>query len=219
MLSGQSSTIVVEPVVVAGSDKGFALWPTLGLWDQVLVPLHGAMSDVDAGSAVHTLLWWLDEDVDPDSATSADGLVATTLDAFDRNPGVDDPGSTLLRFSDPATGTTFETGCCFGLTDRGRVHDTLGDRSDEVTSGLGHTPDVRLTVHGDTVRLDADTSDPDSPVLHSTREALGDQVTRVEERLDAFVGRVADWATDHAPAHRDRLAASVARILRTRHGA
>ncbi|MFD7862389.1 hypothetical protein [Streptomyces sp. NPDC059783] len=187
--------IVMQPVVEAYSPEGFDLWPTAVAGPSGFLPLHSALSSAEVGSAVMCIAKC--NDIDPDG---------------DRPPRPADPlGSFLhglltfdtpfasggLEVTDPSSGHAFLPGCCDGLEDWRDWYRLIEDGH---TLTFGHEPVSPVAEHvGATVRLTANTDQPNSPVIELPATDLRALLAGVEQSLLGFLDRAAAWALVHLP--------------------
>ncbi|WP_125775821.1 hypothetical protein [Antribacter gilvus] len=197
---------MIDPVIEVAGERGFDLWPVLGHRRLTYLALHGGLSDRETGSAVYEILHWFHTDDDGAPATSVDSYLQHALGPYDPE-GTQPLAMGGLRFTDATTGVTILPGCCYSIDERIEVYGVLDGGTE---CWLGHSPDGRLTICDGVVEIVQDTDEPSRGLIRATEGDLRAGMADVEAKLSAFVGRVADWALEHAPAHADRLAEVVA---------
>ncbi|MFI5904115.1 hypothetical protein [Streptomyces cyaneofuscatus] len=198
----------MEPVLEVLAPDGFGLWPVARTTSGFL-PLGGALSSAEVGTAVMSIAGCNDIDPDgdrPPRPAMAPGSFLHGLLTFD-----DLFAAGGLRVTDHSTGVTFLPGCCDGLEDR-RDWDRLADRGGLL--GFGHTPVSPVAERfGDTVRLTVDAERSDSPVIELPVSELRRLLTGVERDLTGFLDLADVWAARYLPGHRAPVTAALARVL------
>ncbi|MFG2302709.1 hypothetical protein [Actinacidiphila glaucinigra] len=200
--------IVVQPVLEIGTTDGFALWPVAEWKPFTFMPLHGALSAAEVGTAVTTVAasnqWQADDETAPTRSVDPVGhFVRGLVDAED----VQAPGG--LQVTDTAGGAALRPGCCGGLEEwRGTWRDVLDGGGD---AWLGHDPSPLAERHGDAVRLTVDAGRDDSPAFEVAVDVLRRGVAGAERDLAGFLGAAAHWAAVRLPEHAPGLVAALAR--------
>ncbi|MCI4146124.1 MULTISPECIES: hypothetical protein [unclassified Streptomyces] len=204
-----SRVIVLQPVLEVAASPGFALWPVAGIEPYGFLPLSGALTPAEVGTAVMSI------------AAHNDVVPA----ADDSSPRPEDPlGSFLhglltmddlfvsggLRVTDTASGVTLLPGCCNGLEERGDWLDVL-DGSGWAT--FGHDPSPLAERHGDAVRLTVDADRDDSPVIECTAGDLRRLLTGAERDLTEFLDLATAWTARQLPGHITPVISALARAL------
>ncbi|RPF21441.1 hypothetical protein [Myceligenerans xiligouense] len=200
--------LTVEAVLEVPAETDFVLWPTSGIRELTYMRLHGAMTDVEVGSAIRALMEWT-YDVYADREASIDRYLETGLAPPSRQDEVRETEGGL-RFADPQQGVTIDVGCCAGLDDRESVYNFLDGAPNW---SAGHDPSPSGYRADGLVRIVQDETDEASESLVCTEAELRRELVSVETDLVAFVDLVAQWATRHAPAVGEALAAEIARAL------
>ena len=201
--------IVVQPVLEVYAPDDFALWPVAGTEPYGFMPLSGALTPAEVGTAVMRIARC--NDVGPESegqpARPADPIGAflhgllTMDDLFV-------PGG--LRVTDTATGVTLLPGCCNGLEERGAWLEVLdGDG----WASFGHDPSPSAERLGGRVRLAVDVDRDDSPVIELSTGELRRLLAGAERDLADFLGLAATWAARQLPGHALQVTAALARAL------
>lgn len=188
--------------------EGFDLWPVAEAEPYGFLPLSGALSPAEVGTAVMAIAacndWAPDGGLPP---RPADPLAAflhgllTVEDLF---------ASGGLRVTDTVHGRTLVPGCCNGIDERsdwGEVVDGSGRAS------FGHDPSPLAERRGERVRLTVDADQDDSPVIELPVTELRGLLSRAERDLAQFVHLVGPWAARHVPGHAAATTAAVARAL------
>ncbi|MGA5816808.1 hypothetical protein ACPC54_02920 [Kitasatospora sp. NPDC094028] len=208
--------ISMRPVLEVHDTDGFSLWPTAAEPTGQLV-LDGRLTPEQVGTAVHRLAEL--NDVDPEPAEERGPRPADPLGAFLHGLLTMDLYITGgLYVTDPATGTVFEPGCCYGLEewrDWHRVVDGSG------VAWFGHDPQTigeapRAARLGRLVRLTQAPDDPGSPVIELSLDELRRLLAGVERDLGDFLRLVARWAERQLPGHAAAVTAALARALELR---
>ncbi|MFD3973469.1 hypothetical protein [Streptomyces cyaneofuscatus] len=126
--------ITMEPVLEVYAPDGFGLWPVAGTTSGFL-PLGGALSSAEVGTAVMAIAGCNDVDPDgdrPPRPSTAPGSFLHGLLTFD-----DLFAAGGLRVTDHSAGVTFLPGCCDGLEDRLDWHRPADHGG---LLGFGHAP-------------------------------------------------------------------------------
>ncbi|MFG2846409.1 hypothetical protein ACGF12_25025 [Kitasatospora sp. NPDC048296] len=200
----------MQPVLEIRTPDGFTLWPTGAHKPYEFLVLDGTLTPEEVGTAVWLLA--ATNDVDPEEGE-------------DRGPRPDDPLGALLhglltmeylfapggfRVTDTTTGAVLEPGCCNGLEewrDWLEVTDGCGE------AGFGHDPDAGAERLGRVVRLTADTSEANSPVIELPVEELRRLIAGAEQDLRDFVRLAGGWAELQLPERGAAVTAALARAL------
>ncbi|MFI1968490.1 hypothetical protein BLA24_05410 [Streptomyces cinnamoneus] len=203
--------IVLQPVLEIQSRDGFALWPVAALEPYTFLPLSGALSQAEVGTAVMSIAAC--NDMDPEGDDGPLSQRATDpLGAFLHGLLTMDPlfASGGLRMTDTATGVTLLPGCCNGLEERGDWGEVLdGDG----WASFGHDPSPVAERLGGTVRLTVDAEQDDSPVIETTVTGLRPLLAGVERDLTDFLRLVDAWAARHLPDHAVPVTTALVRAL------
>ncbi|MFB8393916.1 hypothetical protein [Streptomyces yangpuensis] len=200
--------IILQPVLEVGQCRGFTLWPVAEAEPYDFLPLSGALSPAEVGTAVMSIAAC--NDCEPDDGRPprpADPLGAflhglLTMDDLFASGG--------LRVTDSVHGTTLVPGCCNGIDERSDwavVVDGSGSAS------FGHDPSPFAERRDGRVRLTVDAERDDSPVIELPVTELRRQLSRAERDLADFMRLVGPWASRHIPGHAEATTAAVARAL------
>lgn len=229
--------IVMQPVLEIYTPDGFDLWPVAEVEPFGFLPLSGALSPAEVGTAVMRVADYNDVNGTDDASAEAASASAPLSAPFsasdsdsdsDLSPRPPDPlGSFLhglltcehviasggLRVTDDSTGVTFQPGCCDGLEDWRDWHRLVDDDGHGLV-GFGHDP-VSPTAErfGDTVRLTMNMEQSDSPVIELGVSELRHLLTGVERDLTAFLALAAAWSSEHLPSHHTAVTSAIARAL------
>ncbi|MFJ3104047.1 hypothetical protein [Streptomyces sp. NPDC086835] len=202
--------ILLQPVLEVYRSADFALWPVADVERYGFMPLSGALTPSEVGTAVMRIAECNDVEAEPDDhppPKPADPLGAflhglLTLDDLFTAGG--------LRVTDTDAGVTLLPGCCNGLEERGDWFDVLdGDG----WASFGHDPSPLAERRGDTVRLPVDVERDDSPVIELPAEELRRLLAGAERDLADFLDLAAAWAVRQLPRHGRRVTAALARAL------
>ncbi|WTX00287.1 hypothetical protein OG216_06775 [Streptomycetaceae bacterium NBC_01309] len=189
--------------------EGFALWPVAEIASMSYLPLNGALSPAEVGTAVMRIAEC--NDIDPEHD--------------DRPPRPADPlGSFLhglltfdnlfaaggMRVTDSSRGATFLPGCCSGLEDWPDWREVV-DGSGHAC--FGHDPDPCAERLGDTVRLTVDAGRSDSPVIEVSVAELRNLLDGAERDLTNFLALAAEWVSRYLPGHRAGVMGALGRVL------
>ncbi|MFD6225809.1 hypothetical protein ACFWFZ_02830 [Streptomyces sp. NPDC060232] len=200
--------IVIQPVLEIQARDGFALWPVAGAEPYAFLPLSGALSPAEVGTAVMSIAAC--NDCEPDDGRPprpADPLGAflhglLTMDDLFASGG--------LRVTDTAHGRTLLPGCCNGMDERSDWAEVVDGSG---WASFGHDPSPLAERLGDRVRLTVDTEQDDSPVIELQVTRLRHLLARAERDLRHFTHLVGPWAARHVPDHAAATTAAVARAL------
>lgn len=199
----------MQPVLEMYTPDGFDLWPVAETEPFGFLPLGGALSPAEVGTAVMRIAAC--NDIDPDGdrpprpADARDAFLhgLLTFDTLFAAGG--------LRVTDTSTGVTFLPGCCDGLEDWRDWHRFLDGGN---LLGFGHDPVSPVAERtGDNVRLTVNAEQTDSPVIGLPVAELRHLLAGVEHDLTAFFALAADWAARYLPDRRAPVVAALARVL------
>lgn len=201
--------IVLQPVLETCATDGFALWPVAEPGACGFLPLSGALSAAEVGTAVMRIAECNSVDLEGDGRPqrSADPLGhflrgLLTLDELFVAGG--------LRVTDTTTGVVLSPGCCNGLDERGdwlEVIDGAGRAS------FGHDPSPFAERAGDVVRLTVDAEQQGSPVIELPLTDLRGLIADAERDLIAFLHLAAEWAALHLRDYAEPVRTALARAL------
>ncbi|WP_431953479.1 hypothetical protein [Actinacidiphila sp. bgisy167] len=199
--------IVVQPVLELATADGFALWPVAERAPFTFMPLHGAMSEAEVGTAAMTIAAYNHVRVDDEAPPTrpldpVEYFVKALLDGRD----VQAPGG--LQVADPLGGVVLRPGCCNGLEEWRDWFDVLDGPGH---AGFGHDPSPLAERHGDTVLLTVDTQRDDSPVLAVDIDVLRRGIEGAERDLAGFLRAAAAWAAARLAGHAVPVVAALAR--------
>ncbi|MCX4581902.1 hypothetical protein [Streptomyces sp. NBC_01481] len=200
--------IVVQPVLEIYRPDGFALWPVAEFEAYGFLPLSGALSPAEVGTAVMRIADYNNVDPEDDSPPRPADPLGAFLHGLLTMDDVLSPGG--LRVTDTATGITLLPGCCNGLEER---HDWLEVLDGDGGGYFGHDPTPLAERLGDSVRLTVDAERDDSPVIELPAAELRHLLAGAERDLADFLGLAADWAAQHLPNHATSLTVALARAL------
>ncbi|ALV31143.1 hypothetical protein [Streptomyces sp. CdTB01] len=194
--------LIVNAVLETPDTADFSLWPVAELAPYQFMALSGSMSPLQVGSALARLVDYNTHSGDDDRPLVDAGEAIGRLLETDK---VVAPGG--LRLHDTRTNVTVRPGCCCGLED---WREWLGVADGE-NPWLGHDPSPRLEHVDEAVQLWPDTVDaqettPGQPIVMVMGDLLGILHT-VQEDLQGFLSLTEQWATRHAPALAEDLAA------------
>ncbi|MEV6110691.1 hypothetical protein AB0M28_39230 [Streptomyces sp. NPDC051940] len=170
-----------------------------GAWE--LLPLGGAMSDAEVGTAVLTFVSYCAGD--PAGRSFEDVLAAVVS-----RDGWVVPGG--LQAADTARGVALTPGCCCGLED---WRDWFGAVDGVGEVWLGHDPSPAVQRVGDVVRLVLDAEQGDSPAIEVPADELHALLRAVERDLEDFLRLASTWADRHVPVYAAGLTAALAQAL------
>jgi hypothetical protein len=201
--------IVLQPVLEVHRSADFALWPVAEVARYGFMPLGGALTSAEVGTAVMRIAECNDVEAEADGRPPkpADPLAAflhglLTLDDLFTSGG--------LRVTDTFSGVTLLPGCCNGLEERGDWFDVLDGAG---WASFGHDPSPLAERRDDTIRLTVDVERDDSPVIELPAEELRRLLAGAERDLADFLDLAAGWAARQLPRHRGRVMAALARAL------
>ncbi|WP_459651542.1 hypothetical protein [Kitasatospora sp. Ki12] len=199
----------MQPVLEINTPEDFDLWPIAGVEPFAFLPLNGALSPAEVGTAVMRITAC--NDIDPDG---------------DRPPRPADPLQSFLhglltfdhlyaagglRVTDHATGVAFLPGCCDGLEDWRDWH-VFADGGGLL--GFGHEPVSPVAERfGDTVRLTVNAEHSGSPVIELPVTELRHLLAGAERDLTYFLALATAWARRRIPEHAGPVTAALARVL------
>ncbi|MEV4195260.1 hypothetical protein [Streptomyces toxytricini] len=215
--------ITAQPVLEVHRLDGFSLWPAAFPEEPyVLLPLGADLTPAEVGAVVACLA-----DAHAEASEAGEEPPVGTEAAPAPTPDRDPAGSFLrgllagggdlhlaggVRITDTATGAVVEPGCCHGLQEWGTWREFAAG-FDSCSGWFGHSPTPEARLVGDTVRLTADTDSAASPVIELSVPELHRLLDGVEDRLQAFLALVRDWAAREVPAHAAPLCAALAAAL------
>lgn len=176
--------IVLQPVLEIYGPDGFALWPVAEFEQYGFLPLSGALSPAEVGTAVMRIADYNGIDPEDDSPPRPTDPLGSFLHGLLTMDDVLSPGG--LRVTDTAIGITLVPGCCNGLEER---HDWLEVLDSDGGGYFGHAPSPLVERLGDTVRLTVDAERDDSPVI----ELPVAELRQLISRRGARPGRI-PWA-------------------------
>ncbi|MFF9486335.1 hypothetical protein [Streptomyces sp. NPDC014676] len=201
--------IVLQPVLEVATSSGFTLWPVAGIEPYGFLPLSGALTPAEAGTAVMSIAAHNDvvPAADDPSPRPADPLGSflhglLTMDGLFASGG--------LRVTDTASGITLLPGCCNGLEERGDWFDVLDGNG---WASFGHDPSPLAERHGDAVRLTVDADRDDSPVIELAAADLRLLLTGAERDLTEFLDLAAVWTARQLPGLAAPVTSALARAL------
>jgi hypothetical protein len=201
--------IVFQPVLEVFRSTDFALWPVAEVERYGFMPLSGAVTPAEVGTAVMRIAECNDVESGADGRPPkpADPLGAfvhglLTLDDLFTAGG--------LRVTDSDAGVTLLPGCCNGLEESG---DWFALLDADGWASFGHDPSPLAERRGDTVRLTVDVERDDSPVIELPAEELRRLLAGAERDLADFLDLAAAWAARQLPRHGRRVTAALARAL------
>ncbi|WP_406054354.1 hypothetical protein OG462_03610 [Streptomyces sp. NBC_01077] len=201
--------IVMQPVLEIYTPDGFDLWPVAEIDPFGFLPLHGALSSAEVGTAMMRIADCNDSDPDgdrPPRPADAFGSFLHGLLTFD-----DPIAAGGLRVSDNSTGVVFLPGCCDGLEDWRNWHHLIEEGS---LLGFGHDPVSPIAERfGETVRLTVNAEQNDSPVIELSVTELRHLLDGAGRDLADFLGLAAGWASRYLPDHSASVTAALARVL------
>ncbi|WP_406268405.1 hypothetical protein OHT93_14065 [Streptomyces sp. NBC_00191] len=200
--------IVLQPVLEIYGPDGFALWPVAEFEQYGFLPLSGALSPAEVGTAVMRIADYNGIDPEDDSPPRPTDPLGSFLHGLLTMDDVLSPGG--LRVTDTAIGITLVPGCCNGLEER---HDWLEVLDSDGGGYFGHAPSPLVERLGDTVRLTVDAERDDSPVIELPVAELRQLIAGAERDLAEFLGLAAGWAAQHLPNHAASVAVALARAL------
>ncbi|MEV6681063.1 hypothetical protein AB0N09_29990 [Streptomyces erythrochromogenes] len=203
--------IVLQPVLeIQAMWDGFGLWPVAEAEPYGFLPLSGALSPAEVGTAVMSIAAC--NDCEPDDGRPprpADPLGAflhgllNTEDLF---------ASGGLRVTDTVHRRTLVPGCCNGIDERSDWTEVV-DGSGSGWASFGHDPSPFAERLGEGVRLTVDACRDDGPVIELPVTELRGLLSRAERDLADFVRLVGPWAARRVPGHAAATTAAVARAL------
>jgi hypothetical protein len=201
--------IVSQPVLEVSAPSGFALWPVAGIEPYGFLPLSGALTPAEAGTAVMSIVAHNDvvPTADDHPSQPADPLGAFLHGLLTMEDLVASGG---LRVTDTASGVTLLPGCCNGLEERG---DWFAVLDGDGWASFGHDPSPLAERHGDVVRLTVDADRDDSPVIELPAAELRHLLTGAERDLTEFLDLAAAWTARQLPGHAAQVTSALARAL------
>ncbi|MEU2494515.1 hypothetical protein [Streptomyces sp. NPDC007883] len=201
--------IVLQPVLEVCAPADFGLWPIAETEPYGFLPLSGALTPAEVGTAVMRIA---DYNGVPPEADEHPSRPADPLGAFLHGLlATDDlltPGG--LRVTDTVTGVTVLPGCCNGLEERG---DGLEVLDGDGWASFGHDPSPLAERAGDKVSLTVDAERVDSPVIDLPADELRRLLAGAERELADFLNLATTWAARSLPDHAAPVAAAIARAL------
>ncbi|MFE0642571.1 hypothetical protein ACFW2Y_13290 [Streptomyces sp. NPDC058877] len=201
--------IVLQPVLEVHASDDFDLWPVADITAYGFLPLSGALTPEQVGTAVKRIAEC--NDIDPevdDRPARPDEPLGSLLHGLLTMDHLFAAGG--LRVTDTATGITLLPGCCSGLGER---RDWLGLLDGDGCASFGHDPSPLAERFGGTVRLTVDAEQDDGPVIELSPSRWGDLLDGAEHDLNDFLGLVASWAERQLPEHRGSVVPAIARAL------
>ncbi|MFB9555752.1 hypothetical protein [Streptomyces roseoviridis] len=201
--------IILQPVLEILATDGFDLWPVADPGGYDLLPLSGALSPDQVGTAVMRLADC--NDAEPGRRERAQGPVDPLghfLHGLLTSGTLWAPGG--LRATDTATGVVLSPGCCNGLDER---HDWREVIDGEGWADFGHSPSPLAERIGDVVRLTVDTEQPNSPTIEVPLADLPSLLADAERDLAAFLRLATTWSAVHIPDFAAPVCAALGRAL------
>ncbi|MFD7445998.1 hypothetical protein [Streptomyces sp. NPDC059909] len=200
--------IVLQPVLEVCAPADFGLWPIAETEPDGFLPLSGALTPAEVGTAVMRIADYNDvPEADEHPSRPADPLGAFLRGLL----ATDDllaPGG--LRVTDTVTGVTVLPGCCNGLEERG---DWLKVFGGDGWASFGHDPSPLAERVGETVRLTVDAERDDSSIIELPANKLRRLLAGAERDLADFLDLATTWAARFVPEHAGPVAAAIARAL------
>ncbi|MEU9398242.1 hypothetical protein [Streptomyces sp. SID4985] len=201
--------IVLQPVLETCATDGFDLWPVAECGAYGFLPLGGALSHVEVGTAVMCIAACNNVDLEgegrPKPPTDPLGNFLHGLLTMD-----DLFAAGGLRVTDTATGIVLSPGCCNGLDER---RDWLAVIDGDGWASFGHDPSPLAERTGDVARLTVDAEQQDSPVIELPITDLRRLLADAERDLAAFHRLAIGWAALHVPDYAVPVCAALARAL------
>ncbi|WP_108989065.1 hypothetical protein [Streptomyces coelicoflavus] len=199
--------IVLQPVLEVSDPSGFTLWPVAGIEPYGFLPLSGALTPTEVGTAVMSIAAHNDvvPTADDHTPRPADPLGAFLHGLLTQDCLVASGG---LRVTDTASGVTLLPGCCNGLEERG---DWFGVLDGNGWASFGHDPSPLAERHGDVARLTVDADRDDSPMIELAAGELRCLLSGAECDLAEFLALAASWASRQLPGHAAPVTAALAR--------
>ncbi|WP_405428004.1 hypothetical protein [Streptomyces erythrochromogenes] len=201
--------IVLQPVLeIQAIGEGFDLWPVAEAEPYGFLPLSGALSPAEVGTAVMSIAACNDHEPDdgrPPRPTDPLGAFLHGLLTMD-----DLFASGGLRVTDTVGGRTLVPGCCNGIDERSDWAEVVDGSG---WASFGHAPSPCAERLGERVRLTVDGDREHSPVFELTVTELRGLLSRAERDLADFVHLVGPWAARHVPGRAEATTAAVARAL------
>lgn len=200
---------MLQPVLEVHMPTGFGLWPVTVTEPDGFLPLSGALTPAEVGTAVMRIADYneAEPDADDDRPRPLDPL-RSFLHGLLTMDELLAPGG--LRVTDTVTGVALTPGCCNGLEERGDWLDVLdGDG----WASFGHDPSPLAARLGDAVRLTVDADREDSPVIELPTAELRRLLARAERDLADFLGLASVWSARQLPEHAAGVTAALARAL------
>ncbi|MDQ8705224.1 hypothetical protein RCO28_22395 [Streptomyces sp. LHD-70] len=197
----------MQPVLEIRGPTGFDLWPVAEVPPYGFLPLGGALTPAEVGTAVMAVAACNDiepaADEPPRPTDPVRGFLhgLLTLDPLFAAGG--------LRVTDTATGVTLVPGCCNGMDERGDWQLVV----DGGSAGFGHDPSPLAERLGDTVRLTVDAEAADSPRIDLPVTDLRRLLAAAEHDLQAFHGLASAWCATQLPDAAGELTEALARAL------
>ncbi|MEV5242382.1 hypothetical protein AB0K89_25260 [Streptomyces cinnamoneus] len=201
--------IVLQPVLETCATDGFDLWPVAEFGAYDFLPLSGALSPAEVGTAVMRIAECNNVDLEvagrPQWPTDPLGNFLHGLLTMDNLFAAGG-----LRVTDTATGIALSPGCCNGLDER---RDWLEVIDGDGWASFGHDPSPLAERIGDVVRLTIDAEQQDSPVIELPITDLRRLLADAERDLAAFLHLAIGWTALHSPDYADPVCAALARAL------
>lgn len=195
--------ILIHAVLETAALPDFSFWPVAEQPPYSLMPLSGALSPDQIGTAIATLADYNSSRADSRPTDAAAAFRSSLLheEAFIA------PGG--LRVQDTDTGTTVIPGCCCGLED---WREWL-----EIADGgelwLGHDPTPWTEQLNESLRLHPD-GETQGPVIEISRAELTRLLLGVQQDLADFLLLVSSWADRHAPESAEAMVEAFDRSLK-----
>ncbi|MFI6094538.1 hypothetical protein ACIA8G_03240 [Lentzea sp. NPDC051213] len=172
--------IEMNAVVAAHNLVKYPDWPT-GPYSDGDVVLSGRMSREDVGTALAAIAQYNNrQELGPDGPSLLGGLLSRDRVVM--------YGGLLVR--DTVTGVEIEPGCCQGLEDWRDWRGVL----DGVYPWLGHSPDPKIEIGADVVRVWPDGDHADGPACEIPLASLPGHLEAVRQDMLGFLELVRKWA-------------------------
>ncbi|MFE0508820.1 hypothetical protein [Streptomyces sp. NPDC058964] len=201
--------ITVQPVLEIPPYEGFDLWPIAGVAPYSFLPLSGALTPNEVGTAVMALASCNDIDPGDDRPPRPDDRLGSFLHGLLTSDPLFASGG--FQVTDTSTGTRLVPGCCNGLEDRGDWWEVLDN--EDIAVGFGHNPSPTAERRGATVRLTVDGDTDGSPCIDLPAGELRHLLEGAERELADFLRLATLWTAGHLPDHSERVNRALQRAL------